>query len=141
MKLIQEIKKGIWTKYQLDTLWTVDNIALYLDHAPQSVNYPIIKVSHISSNQTMAMLSDTNPVGWDYSDGRWQFSIFGNDRQHSDLEDITDRLEDLYHRKSLPTGNGVTHIATISYNNNTTFFDEGVKVWGIHLDMRIIVGR
>ena len=142
MNLIQEIKKAIWSKYQTSTLYTVDNIPMHLDKAtPQSYAYPIISVFHVSSNLTMAMPQvGVKPDGWNYSDGRWQMSIFGNDRQHAELETIAATLEDLYHRTTLPTANGVTHIATISYNNNTAFYDEKQKIWSIHLQFRILVG-
>jgi len=142
MNIIQEIKKSIWAKYQTSTLWTVQNIPMHLDKfTPQAKVYPIIGVFHISSNLTMAMPSTIQPAGFNYSDGRWQMSIWGNDRQHAQIETIADVLEDLYHRSSLATGNGVTHIATISYNNNTTFYDEKNKIWGIHLQFRILAGK
>jgi hypothetical protein len=144
MKIIQEIKKALWTRYQTSTLYTVDKIPFHLDkNTPQSDTYPLIGVFHISSGLSMAMPSpdEGNTTGWDYSDGRWQFSCWANDRGHVELEDIADRLEDLYHRQPLILGNNCTHIATISYNNNTTFYDDNVKVWGIHLQFRIIAGR
>lgn len=142
MNIIQEIKKAIWAKYQTSTLWTVQHIPMHLDKfTPQSKVYPVIGVFHVSSNLTMAMPSTIQPAGFNYSDGRWQMSIWGNDRQHAELETIADELEDLYHRSSLTTGNGVSHIATISYNNNTTFWDEKQKIWGIHLQFRILAGK
>jgi hypothetical protein len=70
-------------------------------------------------------------------------SVFGNDRQHVQLEDIADRLENLYHRQPLvmPVGSDVTHIGTISYNNATSFFDSDLKIWSIKLDLRILAGK
>jgi len=143
MNLIQEIKKSMWTKYKTDTLYTVDNISFYLDHVPASVSYPIIVCRHISSGNNMAMPdpANGNNYGCDYVDSRIQVSIFANDRQQVDMEDIADRLETLYHRKSLPTANGVTHIATFSINQRTSFFDENIKVWGLHLTFRILAGK
>jgi len=141
MNLIQEIKKALKVKYQLSTLWTTDAVPFYLDHAPLGKNYPIIAVYHVGANQTMAMPTIATPAGFNYTDGRWQMSIFSNDRQHIDLEDIADRLEDVFHRQSLTLGNGCTHIATLSYNNHTTFYDEGQKIWGIHLQFRILAGK
>jgi len=141
MKIIEQIKRAIYLKYQTSTLYAVDNIPLYLDHVPQSVKYPIIVVRHNSSGNTMAMPSAVKPNGFDYVDARFRFLICSNDRQHVQLEDIADRLEDLYHRTSLPTSNSVTHIATISVNQQTIFFDEGQKIWSIPCDYRIIAGR
>lgn len=141
MLLTQEIKKALVSKYQASTLWTVDAIPFYLDHVPNSKNYPIICVYPISSNQTMSMPTVANPSGFDYSDGLWQITIFGNDRQFTQMEDIADRLETLYHRSTLPTGSGVTHIATFSVNQQQKFFDQNIKVWSIIIQFRIIVGR
>lgn len=141
MKIAQEIKKAIYAKYQTSTLFTVDAVPLYLDHVPASVAYPIIVVHPISSGNSMAMPSLAQPTGFDYEDGRWQFMIYGNDRQHVQIEDIADRLEDLFHRSSLPTGNGVTHIATISIDQYTTFWDQQQKIWTLMMQFRILAGR
>jgi len=143
MKIQMEIKKAIYSKYQASTLWTVDKVPLYLDHVPASTSFPFIVVHPISSNNTMAMPSPivSNTTGWDYVDGIWQFAIHSNDRQHQDLEDIVDKLEDLYHRQTLPTANNVTHIATISVDQKTTFWDALLKIWSIYMSFRILAGR
>ena len=141
MLIIQEIKKAIYAKYNASTLFTVDHVPLYLDHVPNIKTYPIICLYPINSNQTMAMPSAIKTEGFDYSDGRWQFSIYGNDRNQVQLEDIADRLETIFHRSTLSTGNGVSHIATISLNQSTLFFDQGLKIWTIRIDFRIIAGK
>ena len=141
MKITQEIKKSIYAKYQTSTLFTVDHIPLYLDHVPSNLEYPIIVVHPVSSGNTMAMPDISNNIGWDYVDGRWQFSLYSNDLQHVQLEDICDRIEDLYHRQSLPTANGVSHLATFSVDQRTAFFDESLKIWSIYMQFRIIAGR
>jgi len=112
-----------------------------MDHVPQSVSYPIIVFYHIASNNTMAMPSTIQANGFDYVDSRFQFSIFSNDRQHVDLEDMADRIEDLYHRQSLILGNNCTHIATIVTNSRTKFYDQGQKIWSISQDYRILAGK
>jgi len=142
MLLIQEIEKALYAKYLLSTLWTVDGINFYLNHAPNSKNYPIICVNYISSNNSMAMINPTTkPSGWDYVDSRFQFSIFGNDKQYTQIVDIQNRLENLFHRQSLTLGNDCTCIAVISLNQGTKFWDERLKIWHISNDFRIIAGR
>lgn len=139
MKLISEIKKAIWAKYQTSTLYTVDHIDFFLDHTPNATVYPLIVCYHVSSGNFMAMPTQAHG-NFDYVDSRFQFNVYGNEYQHADIEDIADQLEDLYHRSTLTLGNGCTHIVTISLNQNTTFYDEQQKIWGIRLDMRIIAG-
>ena len=141
MLLIQEIKQSLYAKYQTDTLWTVDAIPFYLEKAPQSKDYPIICCYHIDSNQTMAMPTVAKPSGFDYCDARFQFSIHGNNRQHVQLEDIANRLENLFHRTSLTLGNDCTHIASICINSGTRFWNENEKIWTIALDFRFLAGR
>jgi hypothetical protein len=121
-------------------MWTVDVVDFHLDHVPQSVCYPIICCYHIASNNFMSMPSTVQVGGYDYVDSRFQFSIYGNDRQHSTLEDLADRLENLYHRQSLTLGGGCTHIATISINQKTLFFDQALKIWTLRMDFRILAG-
>jgi hypothetical protein len=140
MIIIQAIKKGIYTKYQTSTLYTVDNIPFYLDHVPQSVNYPIICVYAISSNNTMAMPTTIKTEGFDYVSSRFQFSIYGNDKNHVQIEDIANRLEQLYHRQTLTLGDGVSHIETIALNQGTKFYDQSQKIWTIAIDFRIRAG-
>ena len=141
IKIVEEIKKALYAKYLTSTLWTTDKIPFYLNHAPQSVVYPIIVVNYISSNNTMAMPTVAKPSGWDYIDGRFQFAVRGNDRQLSTLTDIQDRLEDLFHRTSLTLGNDCTHLGTISLNQGTEFFEDALKVWTITNDYRILAGK
>lgn len=142
MKIIEQIKRAIWTKYQTTTLWTVDAIPMYLDHVPQSVAYPIITIDYINSNNTMAMPELTSkPEGFDYVDARIQFSVFGNDRQNVQITDIQDRLEDIYHRQQLTLGSNCTFIAMISLNQGTKFYDEKQKIWHISNDYRVLAGK
>ena len=141
MIITQEIKKAIYAKYLTSTLWTSDAVSMYLDHVPQSVNYPIIVVHPISTGNNMAMPTVANPIGWDYQDGIWDFVVYGNDRQNTNIIDIACRLEDLYHRQSLPTGNGVTHIATMSINESQSFYDQQQKIWKLLMHFRILAGR
>lgn len=141
MNIISEIKKAVLAKYQTTTLYTVDAIPFYMDHVPNSRTFPFICFFHIDANNTMAMPSAAQPGGFDYVDSRFQFSVFANDRQHVQMEDICDRLEDAFHRQALVTGNGVTHIATITTNSRTKFWDEKQKIWHISQDYRILAGR
>lgn len=142
MKIIQVLKKAILTKYQNSTLYTVDAIPMYLDHVPQAVNFPVICVYAVSSNQSMAMVSQSAANGYDYVDSRFRFTVYGNERQHSQLEDIADRLEDVFHRQSLTLSDAtITHIATISINQNTTFYDQQNKIWSINQTFRILAGK
>jgi len=142
MKILEEIKKGVWAHYQTTTLYTVDGIAFYQDYAANSIKYPIIVFSHISSNNSYAMpsISDSHPNGYNYVDSRWRFTIYANDRQNMELEDINDRLEEAFHRVKLTFGNGVTHIETYIINASTTFYDQKLKVWSIRCDYRIVAG-
>jgi hypothetical protein len=143
MNIVQSVKQAIWAKYQTSTLYTADHVALYLDHVPASVTYPIICVYAISSNNFMAMPTAVKTEGFDYIDSRFQFTIYGNDRNHVQMEDIADRLETLYHRQSLimPIGSNVSHIATISLNQRTMFYDQKIKVWTLNTDYRILAGK
>ena len=141
MNLIQEIKMGLYAKYQTTTLWTVDAIPFYLDHVPQSVNYPVICCYHISGNFDMAMPNlATKPEGWDYCNSRFQLSIYGNDKNHVQIEDIAKRLSLAFHRTSLTLGNNCTHIATILINDRTAFWDANQKIWTVSQDYRIMAG-
>ena len=81
MKIVEELKKAIYAKYQTDSLWTSDGINFYLDHVPNSVTYPFICLYHISSGNYMAMPTPTKAAGYDYVDARFQFSVYGNDRK------------------------------------------------------------
>ena len=141
MKLIQEIKKALWTKYQGNTLFSSDAIPFYLDHVPNSIAYPFIVCYHISSGNYMAMPSVSQVGGFDYVDSRFQLTVFGNDREHVALEDIGDRLEDCFHRQPLSLGNNCTHIATISLNQKTLFYDQMQKIWSLRMDFRILAGK
>jgi hypothetical protein len=141
MKIVEEVKKALYAKYQTSTLWTVDAIPFYMDHAPQSKNYPIICVYYISSGNFMAMPSTIQPGGFDYIDSRFQFSVYGNDRQNVQLTDIQDRLEDVFHRQPLTLGSNCTCIAVISLNQRTQFYDQKNKIYTISNDMRILAGR
>jgi hypothetical protein len=141
MLLIQEIKKALKTKYETTTLWTVDHIPFYLNYAPNVKNYPMIRVTQAGSGLTMAMPDPaTKPEGWNYTDGRWQITVLGNVNQETTIESIANQIENLYHRQSLTLGNNCTHIATFSLDNHTSFFDEQQKIWGIHVQFRIIAG-
>lgn len=112
-----------------------------MDHVPQSVAYPIIAVYHISSNNTMSMPTSTVPNGFDYCNAKFQFSIYGNDTQHVQIEDIADRLETIFHRTSLTLDAGYTHICTYTTDSSTKFWDEGQKVWHIRQDYLIMAGK
>lgn len=141
MKIIEELKKAIYAKYQTSTMYTSDGVQMYLDHVPSSVCYPIICVYHISSNNFMSMPTQTVAGGFDYVDSRWQMSVYSNDRQHVQIEDLADRLEDLFHRQPLTLANNCTHIATISTDQKTLFYDQQQKIWTIRLDFRILAGK
>ena len=60
---------------------------------------------------------------------------------HAEIEDIADRLEDLFHRQPLTLGSSCTHIATISLNQKTLFWDQSEKIWTIRMDMRLLAGK
>jgi hypothetical protein len=142
MNIIDEIKKAVVVKYKASTLWTADAIPFYMDHEPNKIQYPSICFYHINSRNTMAMpVPVTKPEGFDYVDAIFQFTVFANDRQETTMEDICNRLEDVYHRQSLATGNSVTHIATISINQSTKFWDQQQKIWSIAMTFRILAGR
>ena len=141
MKIIEEIKKSVYAKYQTSTLFTVDQVAFYMDHVPQAVSYPCVVFYHIASNNFMAMANPSKTEGFDYVDSIFQFSIYSNDRQHVQAEDIADRIEDLYHRQSLTMSNSVSHIGTIVTNSRTKFWDQSQKIWHISQDYRILAGR
>ena len=141
MKLLEEISKAIKVKYEADTLYTVDKIQMYLDHVPQSVSYPIICVYHEASNNKYAMVTDDHPIGYDYVFSDWRFSIYGNDRNYTQMMDICDRLEDLYHKQSLTLGNNCTHIVTLVKDARTKFYDQNQKIWSIHQKYTIWAGK
>jgi len=147
MRIISEIKKAVAAKYLTSTLWTVDAIPFYMDHAPQGTTtqplvYPIICFYHVSTNNTMAMIQPIiKPTGWDYVNSRFQFSVYANYRQHVQAEDIMDRIEDVYHRVPLILGNNCTHIATFSVDGTTKFYDQKEKIWHLRQDMMILAGR
>lgn len=142
MKILEEIKKGVYAHYQTTTLWTVDAVPFYQDFAPNGVKYPIITFNHVSSNNSYAMpnIADGHVSGYNYVDSRWRFTIYTNDRQNTQLEDINDRLEEAFHRVKLTFGNDVTHIETYIINASTAFYDQKLKVWSIRCDYRIIAG-
>jgi hypothetical protein len=147
MNLIQAIKKALWDKYQTSTLWTVQEIPFYLDHTPQGTTaqplvYPIICAYHVDAKQSMAMPTVAQPGGFDYADSRFSLVVYGNDRNHVAIETIADTLEDLFHRQSLPTLTyGVNHIATISIDSRTLFYDKQQKIWQVQQYYRILVGK
>ena len=141
MKLIEEVKKAVYAHYNTTTLNTVDHIAFFQDHAYTGICYPIICFYHISSNSSMAMPTTAKPTGFDYIDSNFQFSVYSNDRQYSNAEDIMDRLEEAFHRVPLTLYNDCTHIATICTNARTKFWDENQKIWHISADFRILAGK
>jgi hypothetical protein len=142
MNLIQSIKKALWDKYQLSALWTVQKIPFFLDHAPQIKTYPMIIAYHVDAKQTMAMPTIVQPGGFNYADSRFSLVVYGNDRNHVEIETIADTLEDLFHRQSLPTLTyGVNHIATISIDSRTLFYDQKQKIWSVQQYYRILVGK
>jgi len=141
MKIIEEIKKAVYAKYLTTTLWTVDAISLYLNHGPNALVYPFVVFSHMATNNSYAMPDGTHPTGYDYVDSLFQFSICSNDRQHDDLEDIADQIEDTYHKVSLTLGNNCTHIATLVIDGRTIFGNESQKIWTIHQQYRILAGK
>lgn len=141
MKLLQETFKSVYAKYLTTTMWTSDAIPFYIDHVPNAKSYPIICFYHISTNNFMAMPNTVQPSGFDYIDSRFQFSVYGNDKQYSQIMDITDRLEDTYHRKNLVYGNNCTFIAMFTIDSTTKFFDEQQKIWTITQDYRILAGK
>ena len=140
MNLIQEIMKGVFTHYKTTTLWTTDAVPFYLNDVPQSVKYPIIVMNHIAGNFSMAMPTAVKTAGWDYCDAIFQFSIFGNDRQHPTTEEIAERLSLAFHRIPIVLGGDCSHIATILVNNRTAFYDSGQKIWHKTQDYRILAG-
>jgi len=87
------------------------------------------------------MVDGTHPTGYDYVDCMFQFAIFGNDRQHSDLEGYADQIEDGFHKIQLTLGNNCTHIATLVTDSRTSFYDQGLKIWQINQKYRILAGR
>jgi len=143
MLIVSEVKKAIRAHYLTTTLWTTNAYPLYEDHVPQSVTYPLITYYHISSNNRYAMTNNLtgHPKGYDYIWSRWQFSVFANDRQNMLLEDITDRVEDAYHKTPLILGNNCTHIATLVQNGHTLFYDQQQKIWSVHLQFWIWAGK
>ena len=140
MQIINEIKKALYAKYQTSTLCTVDKIPYYLDHVPNSVQYPFIVVYQKASGNSMSMPTTAKPAGWNYVDSLWGVSVYGNDRNDVALHSIASDIEDLYHRQSLTLGASCTHIATISLNVRQSFYDQQNKIWGIHLTLRILAG-
>jgi len=141
MKIIEEIKKGVYAHYQTLTLWTVDAVTFYMDHVPNAVEYPFIVFYHLASNNSYSMVDGTHPKGYDYVDSIFQFSLFGNDRQHSELENYADQIEDGFHKVHLILGGNVTHIATLTTDSRTSFYDQGLKVWQINQKYRIMAGK
>jgi hypothetical protein len=140
MKILSELKKAIFAKYNLSTLWSTDAIPFYLNDAPLVKNYPLIVVKYQAGRNTMAMPSVAQPAGFNYVDCIFTFDIMGNQLQHVQMEDIADRLEDVYHRQTLITGNGVSFIAMFTTGSQTRFFDEGLKIWTVSLDFRVLAG-
>lgn len=141
MKLIEQIKKGIYAHYNTTTLWTSDAIPLYQDHVPNSVCYPCVCFYHISSTNEYAMVSTSHATGYDYVNCRIQFSIYANDRQNTTAEDIADRLEDAFHKVQLTFGDDCTHIVTLVQGARTRFWDQQQKIWTISQDYMILAGK
>ena len=143
MKIIEEIKKGVLAHYLTTTLNTVDAIPFYQDHVANDTKYPIIVFKHIASNYNYAMpnVNDSHPNGYNYARSRWRFTIYSNDRQNMNLEDISDRLEDAFHRVLLTFSNGVTHIGTYIVDSRTDFWDQQQKIWMVHQDYVIFAGQ
>lgn len=139
--IIQAIKIAFWDKYKLSTLWTVDAIPFALNYNPNSKNYPLIVINHVKTNSTMAMPSTVQLTGYNYVDSRFSLIVYGNTNNHATIEGIADSLETLYHRSSLPTAGGVTHIATIFIDGQTIFYDQGQKIWGINQYIRVLAGK
>ena len=141
MRIITELKKAMFNKYNLSTLWTTDAIPFYLNDAPLVTNYPIITLKHQAGRNTMAMPSVAQPAGFNYVDSIWTFAVMGNQLQHVQMEDIADRLEDVYHRQTLITGNGVSFIAMFTTGSHTLYYNEGLKIWTIEQDYRCLAGN
>lgn len=143
MKLLEEVKKGIVAHYATTTLATVDHIPLYQDHIPNAITYPFIVFFHKSSNNKYAMIdASTHPTGYDYlMPAIFQFSVYANDRQYSQMEDIADRLEDAFNKVHMTFGAGCTHIGTLVSDDRTKFFEQNQKIWVIHQDYRIWCGK
>lgn len=142
--MLEELKKGIVSHYQTSTIYTVDGIKIYQDHVPQSVNYPFIAFYHIASNYSYAMIDVAagHPAGYDYlNPARIQFSVYVNDRQYSSMEDLADRLEDLFNKQKITLANSCTNFGILTVNSRTKFFDQNQKIWGLHQDYSFWVGR
>lgn len=142
MQIIDQLKKAIFARYQASTLWTVDGIACYMDHVPNAVPYPFVVFFHRSSNNKVAMPDGTHPTGYDYvMPAIFRFSVYANDRQHAQMEDIADRLEDLFQKVKLTLSAGCTHIGTLAVDDSTTFFDQQQKVWQYSQSFRFWAGK
>ena len=135
------MKKAICAHYQTTTLWTVDAIPFFMDHVPNASNYPFIVFYHVGTNNSYSMVDGTHPKGYDYIDSDFQFSIFSNAGQHTNLEDLADRIEDAFHKVHLTLGSNCTHIATLVKDSRTSFYNQQQKIWSVQQKYRIWAGK
>lgn len=136
------MKIGIYNHYMASTLWTADAVPIYLNYVPNATDYPFVVVSHISSNNNYAMIDSTHPKGYDYVlPAIFQFTVLGNDRQHSTIENIADQLEDLFHKTQLTLAASVTNFGTLVTDSRTTFFNQSNKVWQISQNYQFWAGK
>lgn len=138
--MISEIMQGITTQYDLSStgMSYLSSVPLYLDHAPQNVDYPIITYKVISSPRSWAMNGSTP---FKYANARIQFSVYGNENQLEDCMKITDQLESVFDFIPLTLNNGVTHICTKIMDESVAFYNENEKIWTVVQDMRIRTGK
>ena len=144
MKMLKELKKGILTRFNNSTIYSVDGIKLYEDHMPSSKTYPFVVFYHVSSVNKYAMIDTTtgHTNGYDYlMPARIQFTIYANDRQNVEMEDIADKLEDLYNKQKIALANDCTNFGTLLTGSRTKFDNQQQKIWSISQDYNFFVGK
>jgi hypothetical protein len=134
MYLMEETIKHIVATQQVTP--SLSGVEMWLNHAPDDIEYPLITFNVVSLVPSMAM--DDH----DYGDYRVQFTVYGNEQMFTNCMTIMQNIESTYHRKSnINLNNGVNLICSKVNGGNISFFNDQEKIWQISEDFRFMVGK
>ena len=135
MYLKSELQKHIVTTYD-NASATFGSVQLYFNHATQTTDYPFIVFNSVSNTNSQAF------SGAEYLTSRIQFSIYGNEDQYSTLIDLSDKLENTFHRKTdINLNNSIRLICSKVMDTKIQFYNDNEKIWNITQDYKFELGN
>lgn len=125
-----KIIEGIKTLYNL-------SYNIYYDHAPSSIDYPIITYMVVDSPKSNSMSGLTTPNEYSYC--RVQFSVYCNEKQVATAYTAIAELQALYNYCTLSVGS--SHFVCMkSIGDAYPIFDRDEKIYIFNQDYLVIVG-